>query len=129
MNEPISFFTRLANVQINFLTWRKGLLVGTDRFGNRYFKERRKRDGQRERRWVLYNGEPEASKIPPEWSGWLHHTAADPLPEDSAFHKPWQKPYLSNRSGSAEAYRPPGHLLVGGQRAKATGDYEPWVPE
>ena len=25
------------------------------------------------RRWVLYNGEAEASRIPPAWHGWMHH--------------------------------------------------------
>jgi NADH:ubiquinone oxidoreductase subunit len=27
------------------------------------------------------------------------------------------------------AYHPPGSVLRGGQRARATGDYEPWTPE
>jgi len=31
-------------------------------------------------------------------------------------------------TGSPQAYRPPGHDFQGGQRAKATGDYEPWTP-
>ena len=31
-------------------------------------------------------------------------------------------------TGTDQAYRPPGHTLKGGRRAKATGDYEPWTP-
>ena len=31
-------------------------------------------------------------------------------------------------TGTALAYRPPGHTLKGGHRAPATGDYEPWTP-
>ena len=31
-------------------------------------------------------------------------------------------------TGTDLAYRPPGHTLMGGHRAKATGDYEPWTP-
>ena len=77
---------------------------------------------------MLYNGEPEASKVPPEWHGWLHHTMKEPLKEGSAFHKSWQKPHLPNATGSLTAYRPPGHTLEGGVRERATGDYEPWTP-
>jgi len=128
MTERISFATWMANLQIRFLTWRRGVLVGTDSFGNRYFKEKKARPGMKERRWVLYKGEPEASKVPPEWHGWLHYTNKDPLSAGSPFHKPWQKEHLPNLTGTLGAYRPPGHTLEGGQRARATGDYEPWTP-
>lgn len=126
--ESISLVTRMANVAINVLTWRRGQLVGTDKFGNRYFEERKARPGTRRRRWVLFNGEPEATKVPPEWHGWLHYTMDAPLPENSPFHKPWVKEHQPNRTGTLNAYRPPGHMLQGGQRARATGDYEPWTP-
>ena len=119
----------MAKVQIWVVTWRKGKLVGTDSYGNRYYTERRPGRGRRPRRWVLYKGDPEATKVPPEWYGWLHHTAAEPLAPTSPFHRPWQIKHKPNRSGSAEAYRPSGHLLVGGSRAHASGDYEPWVPQ
>jgi NADH:ubiquinone oxidoreductase subunit len=26
------------------------------------------------RRWVIYNGEMEASRVSPDWHGWLHFT-------------------------------------------------------
>ena len=129
MSEPISLFTKLANIHIRYVTWRRGAKVGSDRFGNVYYRSKDTKAGTRERRWVLYAGEPDASKIPPEWHGWLHHTTKEPLPEgSSAFHKPWQKQPLPNRSGSVQAYRPPGHVLAGGTRVPATGDYEPWTP-
>lgn len=129
MSEKVSLITWMANIQIRFLTWRRGELVGTDRFGNRYFRMKNGRAGLRERRWVLYNGEPEASKVPPEWHAWLHHSAKEPLPEgQSPYHKAWQQEWKPNPSGSAQAYRPPGHVLQGGKRVRATGDYEPWTP-
>lgn len=128
MTERISFPTMLANIQIRLFTWRCGELVGTDAFGNRYYRERKPAKGRRERRWVLYNGEPEATKVPPEWHGWLHHSLAQPLKTDSEFHKPWVQPHRPNPTGSTTAYRPPGHPLEGGHRAAASGDYEPWVP-
>jgi NADH:ubiquinone oxidoreductase subunit len=116
-------------------TWWKGVRVGTDEFGNRYYREkpgRRLRPGggrdSRERRWVLYKGEPEASKVPAEWHAWLHHTVNE-LPNPDRRKYPWEKPHLPNLTGTARAYRPPGSLLKGGRRAAATGDYEPWQPE
>jgi NADH:ubiquinone oxidoreductase subunit len=127
MKQRISFNTYMSNLQIRLFTWRRGQLVGTDQFGNTYYRDK-KATGRRERRWVLYNGEPEASKVPAEWHGWLHHTVKDPLKEGSAFHKPWQKPHIPNATGSLSAYRPPGHTLEGGLRERATGDYEPWTP-
>ncbi|HYD65956.1 NADH:ubiquinone oxidoreductase subunit NDUFA12 [Azospirillum sp.] len=130
MSDKISLITWMANVHIRFLTWRRGELVGTDRFGNMYYRDRSVSHGsRRERRWVIYKGEPEASKVPPEWHGWLHHTHKDPIPEGSSpYHKPWQQEHVPNPSGSLQAYRPPGHVLQGGRRVRATGDYEPWTP-
>ena len=40
----------------------------------------------------------------------------------------WQKPHVPNLTGTGLAYRPPGHTLQGGQRARSGGDYEPWQP-
>lgn len=128
MREPICLQTYLSNIHIRFFTWRKGALVGTDRFGHQYYREKVVPKGRRERRWVLYNGEPDASKVPAEWHGWLHHNQASALPEGGPSPKPWQKEHTPNRSGTLQAYRPEGHLLAGGQRARATGDYEPWTP-
>ncbi|AWJ84660.1 NADH:ubiquinone oxidoreductase subunit NDUFA12 [Azospirillum sp. YIM DDC1] len=129
MSEKISLITWMANIHIRFVTWRRGNKVGTDRFGNTYYRCPSKIAGVKERRWVIYAGEPDASKVPPEWHSWLHHTTKEPLPEgNSAFHKPWQKEHLPNLSGSLQAYRPPGHQYAGGQRVRATGDYEPWTP-
>jgi NADH:ubiquinone oxidoreductase subunit len=112
-------------------TWLRGLQVGTDAFGNRYYRDKTgatRCDGRREKRWVLYNGAAEASKVPAEWHGWLHHTV-NTLPDPDA--KPlrsWQKEHVPNLTGTPSAYRPPGHDFQGGHRAKATGDYEPWIP-
>jgi NADH:ubiquinone oxidoreductase subunit len=117
-------------------TWLRGELVGSDQFGNRYYREkgaRRLEKGggkfSRERRWVLYNGETEASRVPPEWHGWLHHTVLDPPAQGAAKRYPWQKEHVPNLTGTPFAYRPPGSLLRGGHRPPATGDYEPWMPE
>jgi NADH:ubiquinone oxidoreductase subunit len=129
MRKRLSFSSWMANIQVNVFTWRAGVLVGTDEAGNRYYREKKPRPNRRERRWALYAGEPEATLVPPEWHGWLHHSMDTPLPANSSFHKPWIKAHQPNATGTLAAYRPPGHLFQGGQRDKATGDYEAWTPE
>ena len=118
------------------LTWFRGELVGSDGFGNRYYRDKGRRQLQRgggrysrEKRWVVYNGVPEASKVPPEWHAWLHHTVDEIPRPDARVRHPWEKPHQPNLTGSPLAYHPRGSLLRGGQRAPATGDYEPWTPE
>jgi NADH:ubiquinone oxidoreductase subunit len=118
----------LKNFYIRLLTWRHGSLVGTDALGNRYFRSSAKGQWGREPRWVIYAGEDEASLVPAEWHGWLHHRTALSPAEQPVARKPWQKPHLPNATGTEAAYRPPGHTLEGGHRARATGDYEAWTP-
>jgi len=118
----------MANFWTRIHTSWFGRFVAADSFGNRYYQSRRAVAGRRRRRWVLYKGEAEASKAPPEWHAWLHYTIDEPPLEGGVPHKEWQKPHQPNLTGTDEAYRPPGHLLAGGRRDKATGDYEPWTP-
>lgn len=119
-------YTDRMNVGTWLFTLLHGRRVGSDADGNVYYEERRGRRGFRVRRWVAYAGAPEASKVPAEWHAWLHYTTDAPLPE--AARRPWQKPHLANPTGTAQSYRPPGHDYKGGQRARATGDYEAWTP-
>lgn len=127
--ENFSLIRRISRLTTWLQTCFSGVEVGRDAFGNRYYREKNPTKGFREKRWVMYVGEPEASKVPAEWHIWLHHTADAPLSESSAFHKPWQKPHQENLTGTAGAYFPPGHTLAGGERPKATGDYDAWKPE
>jgi NADH:ubiquinone oxidoreductase subunit len=107
-------------------TWLQGAPVGTDAYGNRYFQAKRAPATGRRRRWVVYAGTPDASKVPPEWHGWMHYTADAPL---AAVARPWIRPHQPNLTGTAAAYRPAGSQLQGGTRARATGDYEAWSPD
>ncbi len=115
-------------IGIRIFTWWKGELVGRDASGNRYYREKSAPDRRCERRWVIYNGEAEASRVPPEWHAWLHRTTDEAPPEGGSPKRPWQKPHLPNATGTPEAYRPPGHLLGGAERARARSEYEPWNP-
>ncbi|SLN48822.1 NADH:ubiquinone oxidoreductase subunit NDUFA12 [Oceanibacterium hippocampi] len=121
----------MATWGTRLFTWLNGEPVGEDSFGNRYYTEKGKGTGLggAKRRWVVYKGRPEASKVPAEWHSWLHHTV-DALPTERARQpKDWEKPHLPNLSGTDHAYRPPGSVLAERSRPAATGDYEAWRPE
>ena len=105
-------------------TWTQGSAVGTDAFGNRYYQNK-----DSSRRWVLYNGTVEASRVPPDWHGWLHHTFAEPPTRAPLKRRPWETAYEPNLTGTMWAWRPKGSIARGGDRAKASGDYRPWTPD
>ena len=122
-----------ATLGTRLFTWLSGVEVGRDQFGNRYYRAKSRRglhndSLRREKRWVIYNGEVEASRVPPEWHAWLHHTSVEPPPAELP-RRPWWKPHQPNLTGTPLAYRPPGSLPKGGHRAAATGDDEAWRPE
>lgn len=105
-----------------FYTARHGVRVGEDAQGNVFY---RSRDGRR--RWVIYNGESEASRVSPDWHGWLHHTWDEPPTEQALRHRPWEKPHLENLTGTAAAYAPPGSIRHGAPVGRS--DYDAWSPE
>jgi NADH:ubiquinone oxidoreductase subunit len=114
-----------------FGTWlglRGKARMGEDSLGNLYYQGGSDTNGN-PRRWVIYSGSNDASRVAPEWFSWLHHQI-DEVP-DQALPAPrsWEKPWEPNHTGSELAYRPPGALEVGGHRARATGDYEAWTPD
>jgi NADH:ubiquinone oxidoreductase subunit len=118
-----------ATIGTSLFSALKGEQVGTDAQGNTYHRSKKKLPDGRERRWVIYNGANDASRVPAEWHGWLHHSY-DALPESHlAPSKIWEVDYSPNATGTAAAYRPQGALERGGRRARATGDYEAWTPD
>ncbi|ATY31936.1 NADH:ubiquinone oxidoreductase subunit NDUFA12 [Sphingomonas psychrotolerans] len=114
-----------------FGTWfglRGKTRIGEDSLGNVYWAGGKDPNGIT-RRWVIYNGPNDASRVPPEWFGWLHHQI-DAAP-DQVLPAPrsWEKAPEPNQTGTRAAYRPSGALEAGGQRARSTGDYEAWTPD
>ena len=81
-------------------TARHGVEVGRDVQGNIYYSSG---TGAAQRRWVIYNGEPEASRIPPEWHLWMHKTVNEP-PSALPAPRVWE-------------------------RAATRGDYSAWTPD
>ena len=78
--------------------------VGTDDYGNLYYTKNNNsiKNNSRERRFIIYKGIVEASKVPQEWNAWLHHVSDD-LPKKS-LKKSWMKDHLPNMTGTPYAY-------------------------
>jgi NADH:ubiquinone oxidoreductase subunit len=113
-----------ATLGTALFSWRHGSRVGTDSLGNAYFEG--KKNG---RRWVIYNGSNDASRIPPEWYSWIHRQI-DEVPDKALPPAPkFLKPATGNLTGTPLAYRPSGALERGGERQAASGDYQAWTPE
>jgi len=116
---------------LDLFTRRTGERVGEDDCGNVYY---RSRDGRKdkalgtERRWVIYNGEADASRVPPGWSGWLTHTHDLPPTLEAYVPRDWEKPHEPNLTGTSRAYRPKGSAFGDQQRQPTGGDYKPWTP-
>ena len=100
----------------------KGVKVGEDEQGNIYYRNR-----DDSKRWVIFNGESEATRVSPDWHGWLHQTFDEPPTERPMVHKDWEKPHQENLTGTALAYAPAGSI----RRANPVErrDYEAWTPE
>ena len=103
-------------------TWRKGIKVGEDAEGNVYY-----RNADSSKRWVIFNGEIEATRVNADRHGWLHHSW-DETPEARPLaHKTWEKPHQENLTGTALAYAPAGSIRR--EKPADRGDYEAWQPE
>ncbi len=105
-----------------------GKKIGTDQLGNKYYEAKARKGYKRTRRWVIYKGAPEASLVPPEWHGWLHHqTNVVPTETNSSFRRPWQKPHQANQTGTPGAYMPAGSLYRAAPAVRS--DYDAWRPK
>jgi len=113
-----------ATIGTALFTRRNGERVGTDHLGNIYYRSKKG-----SKRWVIYNGSNDASRIPPDWYSWIIGTI-DGLPDEALPPSPaFLREATPNLSGTALAYKPPGALERGGRRAAASGDYQAWSPD
>src|SRR6185503_21241570 len=109
----------------SIVTRRHGKEVGRDEAGNLYFQDKRNPN----RRWVIYDGANDGSRVPPDWQAWLRGTI-DELPQKALPPvRKWQQKPTPNLTGTMQAFRPDGALGSGKLRPASTGDYEPWIPE
>ena len=77
-----------------------GKFAGKDSFGNKYY------ESKSGKRWIIYNGEVDASKIPHEWYSWMHFTKNKIENTHELKKYKWQKPHLSNQTGTESSYHP-----------------------
>ncbi|APX21813.1 MAG: NADH:ubiquinone oxidoreductase subunit NDUFA12 [Rhodobacteraceae bacterium] len=124
LNSLLKAVTWWNGATLNTMIWsnRHGTRVGEDEQGNTFYQSK---DGKR--RWVIYNGEIEASRISPDWHGWLHHTFDAPPTDRPLPHKSWEKPHIENLTGTALAYAPKGSIRR--EEPAPRQDYEAWSPE
>ena len=114
-----------ATFGTSLFTRRHGGEAGRDESGNVYYQHRK----DPRRRWVVYAGSNDGSRVPPVWQAWLKGTIDD-LP-DAAMppRRPFEQPALANATGTFAAFRPGGSLGGQGVRPAATGDYQAWKPD
>ncbi len=124
MRKILRLFTWWDGQTLNtqLYTWRKGIRVGEDAEGNVFYHSQ---DGAK--RWVIYNGEAEPSRVSPDWHGWLHHTFKEAPTDRPLTHKTWEKPHQENLTGTAMAYAPAGSIRRAEPEPRR--DYEAWSPE
>ena len=116
-------FTWWHNQTIGTRIWSflNGYQVGKDKFGNLYMHN--KNDSKR---WVLYTGEVDSTKIPPEWNGCLRFTSNE-IPTTEKRYK-WEKEHLKNQTGTKNSYYPSASVFRN-PRSKKRAEYEQWSPK
>ena len=77
-----------------------GKFKGKDYFGNKYYQNK---SGKR---WVIYNGEVDATKIPNEWYSWMHYLNNKIQHHQELKKFSWQKKNIPNQTGTPKAFHP-----------------------
>ncbi len=91
--------------------------IGSDEFGNEYFENKNKR------RFVVYKGIAEPSKIPAEWHGWMHYTTNETPIHTNTHRFSWQKQHLPNLTGTKNSHSPKKSAVKNTQYG-----YKAWKP-
>ena len=110
-------------------TWFYGKFVGQDSYGNKYYCNSSDYSDIDAKRWVIYDGEIEASKVPAHWHAWIHKTIKQ-APVNYKHKHDWQKDHKPNLTGTDEAYFPSSHPLSKKYNSESKEeDYETWIPK
>ena len=114
-----------ATVGTSLWTRFRGEEVGRDEAGNIYYRHK----SDPTRRWVIYNGANDGSRVAPGWQLWLRGTI-DELPDKALPpRRKFEQEPEPNLTGTMAAFRPDGSLSGRRVRPAATGDYQPWTPD
>tara|TARA_Y100001970_G_scaffold293933_1_gene444773 strand:+ start:4445 stop:4801 length:357 start_codon:yes stop_codon:yes gene_type:complete len=95
-----------------------GKFVGKDEFGNKYYKN------NKGKRWVIYKGEINASKITADWYSWIHNISNNTPKEKDTKKFSWQKPHKDNKTGTKDSFKP-NKISKDDKKFKK---YESWKP-
>tara|TARA_Y100001970_G_scaffold258688_1_gene338871 strand:- start:35677 stop:36030 length:354 start_codon:yes stop_codon:yes gene_type:complete len=116
------------NISTRIYTWLYGIYIGQDDIGNKYYANSKNFEDHKTKRWVIFKGETEASKIPAHWHAWLHKSVN--LPPLNYKHKyKWQKNHIENMTGTKNAYFPSSYPLSKNYKPnEKNDDYESWSP-
>lgn len=98
-----------------------GIHVGSDEQGNIYY-----RNTKDTKRWVIYRGIIESTRINPEWNNWLRYTSLSKPTDKEKYN--WQKTHLPNQTGTDDAYDPKKNETKTNLIEKKD-DYNKWSPE
>ena len=102
-------------------TFLNGRLVGSDLDGNKYYINKK----DTERRWVIYNGQTDASKINANWHDWIHYRTNE-IPIVEKKEKSWYKKHTMNYTGTDKYYSPRNSTS---KKSRPTNkSYEAWSP-
>ena len=115
------------NLGTSIYTWLYGNFVGEDNFNNKYYCNSKDFKDFKSKRWVIFNGEIEASKIPPHWHAWLHKSIDAP-PINYSHKYVWQRDREPNLTGTKDAYYPDSHPLSKSNDKTIESEYESWSP-
>lgn len=107
----------LNHLGLLFYTKLLGTLIGCDAFNNRYYQLK---FSTKEKRWVVYNGVNDPSKIDASWFSWLHFMT-DTHPSKS--HTNWRP----NSTGTKFAQK----MITSIENIPQTAlnCYESWSPD
>lgn len=91
---------------------------GQDSYGNCYYESRGlfNISPKKIKRWVIYKGLAEGSKVPPEWHGWLHYSVDHPPSKERA-----SRSHMPNLTGEG--------VLKILRDSSSKKPYEPWTPD
>lgn len=95
--------------------------IGEDQFGNKYYESNNIDCYKLKKRYVIYKGRTEPSKVPPMWHAWLHHLRNNPPTTDTSLT--WQLGYTPNLTGTKLAY----NIIPVGPKAESV--YNKWQPK
>lgn len=112
----------LINLQIKLFCKK----IGVDQYGNKYYEKISNKG--KNKRYVIYNGIVESSKIPPMWHAWLHYIE-NKVPTMKISKYSWQKEHVPNLTGTIYATKPQGSLSKLGKRKSSHADYVSWKPK